>query len=110
MPTAVDALRACERVGVNVPAAFERFQPACADALGQGPDFDVAAWLSALAGSLTIAELAARSDLSRYAVGRHLRGVTRPKLDDFIALVEAISGRSEILSHPAADASRSQHG
>jgi DNA-binding phage protein len=92
-PTALDGLLACQRLGVDVPAAFERFQPACAKALGRAPNFDVAAWLSELAGSLAIAELAARSGLSRYAVGRHLRGTTRPKLDDFIALVEAISGR-----------------
>jgi transcriptional regulator with XRE-family HTH domain len=97
MPTAPDTLRACHRLGVNVLAAFERFQPACAKALGGGPQFDVAAWLSELAGSLAIAELAARSGLSRYAVGRNLRGTTKPKLDDFIALVEAISGRASDL-------------
>ncbi len=97
MPTAESTLRACGRLRVNVGAAFEAFQPACAEALGSGPDFDVAAWLSELAGSLSIAELAARSGLSRYAVGRYLRGVTRPKLDDFIALIEAISGRASDL-------------
>jgi transcriptional regulator with XRE-family HTH domain len=97
MPTAVNALRACQRLGVDVGTAFERFQPACAEALGRPPDFDVAGWLSELAGSVAIVELAARSGLSRYAVGRHLRGTTRPRLDDFIALVEAISGRASDL-------------
>lgn len=97
MPTAPVTLRACQRLGVNVIDAFERFQPACAKALGGGPDFDVAAWLSELAGSLAVAELAARSGLSRYAVGRNLRGTTKPKLDDFIALVEGISGRASDL-------------
>jgi DNA-binding phage protein len=81
----------------DVNAAFERFQPACAQALGNGPEYDVARWLSELAGSLAIAELAARCGLSRHAVGRHLRGATRPKLDAFIALVEAISGRASDL-------------
>jgi DNA-binding phage protein len=80
-----------------VVAAFERFQPACVKALGGAPHFDVAAWLSELAGSLALAELAARSGLSRHAVGRNLRGTTKPKLDDFIALVEAISGRASDL-------------
>ncbi|HTV21798.1 MAG TPA: DUF4423 domain-containing protein [Polyangiaceae bacterium] len=97
MPTAPDALRACRRLGVDVRAAFERFQPACAEAIGGKPDFDVAAWLCELSGSLAVAELAARSGLSRYAVGRNLRGTTTPKLDDFIALVEAISGRASDL-------------
>lgn len=97
MPTAPITLRACHRLGIKVSAAFERFQPACAKSLGRGPHFDVAAWLSELAGSLAVAELAARSGLSRYAVGRCLRGITQPKLDDFIALVEAISGRASDL-------------
>lgn len=92
-PTAVQALRACARLGVNVRLAFERFQPACASALGAGPDFDVASWLSELRGSLPVVELAKKSGLSRFAVGRQLRGATEPPLDDFIALVEAISGR-----------------
>jgi transcriptional regulator with XRE-family HTH domain len=92
-PTALDALRACKRLGVNIPVAFERFQPACAGVLGDGPEFEIAAWLRELAGSATLAELAVKSGLSRHAVGRHLRGTTRPKLDDFVALVEAISGR-----------------
>jgi len=93
LPTAASALDACARVGVNVRAAFERFQPACAKALGGGPDYDVARWLSELKGGLAIVELATRSGLSRHAVGRQLRGTTEPPLDDFIALVEAISGR-----------------
>jgi len=97
MPTAATTLRSCHRLRIKVIDAFERFQPACAKALGRGPDFDVAAWLSELAGSLAVAELAARSGLSRYAVGRSLRGTTQPKLDDFIALVEAISGRASDL-------------
>lgn len=93
MPTASQTLTACERLGVNVFGAFERFQPACAKALGSAPDFDIARWLSELKGGLASVELAARSGLSRHAVGRHLRGTTEPQLDDFISLVEAISGR-----------------
>lgn len=97
MPTAPATLGCCHRLGVDVSGAFERFQPACAKALGAAPHFDVAAWLSELAGSLALAELAARSGLSRHAVGRNLRGTTKPKLDDFISLVEAISGRASDL-------------
>jgi hypothetical protein len=93
MPTAAQALLACSRLGVDVVLAFERFQPACAKALGTDPDFGVARWLSELRGSLPIVELAEKSGLSRFAVGRQLRGATEPPLDDFIALVEAISGR-----------------
>jgi hypothetical protein len=91
MPTAREALAACDRLGVNVRAAFQGFQPACADTLST--DFEVARWLSEVKGGLSIVELAAKSGLSRHAVGRHLRGTTEPQLHDFIALVEAISGR-----------------
>lgn len=97
MPTAAQTLNACERVGVDVTTAFARFQPACAHALGKAPAFDIAAWLTQVAGSAQIRALAARSGLSRYAVARHLRGTTRPRLDDFLALVEAISGRASDL-------------
>ncbi len=93
MPTARSTLLACARLGVNVEQAFEHFQPACASALGRAPYFDLARWLSELSGSLAASELAARCTLSRHSVGRHLRGNTQPKLDDFLELVEAISGR-----------------
>lgn len=93
MPTAAQTLGVCRALRVNVHAAFERFQPACAGALGAEPGFDVASWLTELKGGLSSVELAARSGLSRHAVGRHLRGTSAPRLDDFLALVEAISGR-----------------
>ena len=97
MPTAAQTLRACLRVRIDVASAFERFQPACAAELGPGPEPDVSRWLSALAGSLPISALASRSGLSRYAVARCLRGATKPRLDDFLTLVEAISGRASDL-------------
>lgn len=34
-PTAEEALRACERVGIDVHAAFHRFHPVAAPALGE---------------------------------------------------------------------------
>jgi transcriptional regulator with XRE-family HTH domain len=96
-PTAAEALRACHRVGIDVGAAFARFQPACAPALGKAPHFQIARWLGELAGSLGVSELAARSGISRYAIARWLQGKTRPRLHDFLRLVEAISGRASDL-------------
>lgn len=97
MPTAKEVLRLCHRLKIDVAAAFTQFQPACANALGSAPPFRVEAWLSELAGSITLSDLAARSGVSRYALARWLRGKTQPRLHDFLALVEAISGRASDL-------------
>jgi hypothetical protein len=90
-------LAACHSLGVDVVQAFREFQPACGSAAGTDSPFDIAAWLSALAGSSRITEIAARSGLSRYAVARSLQGRTQPRLHDFLALTEAISGRASDL-------------
>jgi transcriptional regulator with XRE-family HTH domain len=97
MPTAKEALRVCHKLKIDVGAAFTQFQPACAQALGKAPPFRVEAWLSELAGSITLSDLAARSGVSRFALARWLRGKTQPRLPDFLALVEAISGRASDL-------------
>jgi transcriptional regulator with XRE-family HTH domain len=97
LPTAVEALRACQRMRVDVAGAFTTFQPACAQALGARPPFQVDAWLRELAGSLTARELAARSGVPRLTLTRWLQGKTRPRLHAFLALVEAISGRASDL-------------
>lgn len=97
LPTAVEALRACHRVGIDVQRAFAAFQPACAPALGVRPEFHVDAWLRELSGSLAARELAARSGVPRLTVARWLQGKTRPRLHDFLALVEAITGRASDL-------------
>jgi transcriptional regulator with XRE-family HTH domain len=65
--------------------------------LGSAPDFQVATWLGELAGSLSVSELSERSGISRYAIARWLQGKTRPRLHDFLRLVEAISGRASDL-------------
>jgi DNA-binding phage protein len=98
-PTAAETLRAARRLGRDVPGAFASFQPACAGALGQAPPYHVHAWLRELAGSTAVAELAARSGISRFAIARWFAGATKPRLPDFLALVEAISGRASDLVH-----------
>ncbi len=97
LPTAETALKACERVGVDVDAAFVAFQPACAAALRDGARFRVGRWLNELAGSTTVVELADRSGYSRFAVARWLQEKTQPRLHDFLTLLEAISGRASDL-------------
>lgn len=88
-PTAEEALRACERVGVDVPDAFTRFHPNAARALASG----LPAWLEALRGQIAVGEVAARTGRSRFAVSRWLTGQARPRLPDWLRLVDAMTGR-----------------
>lgn len=96
-PTAAEFLRAAEVVGVELEGAFTRFHAPSASALGDGDDAGVARWLETLRGQSSLQELAARSGLSRHALGRWLSGKTRPRLPDFLRLVDALTGRVEDL-------------
>jgi transcriptional regulator with XRE-family HTH domain len=90
-PTAQEALRACELSGIDVVEAFARFHRLALARERSG--FALAAWLGELKGSVTTSELAQRAGRSRQQVGRWLNGTTQPRLDDFLCLVEAITGR-----------------
>ncbi|MCB9679494.1 MAG: DUF4423 domain-containing protein [Alphaproteobacteria bacterium] len=92
-PTADAVLEAAGRVGIDVPAALARFHPTAAPAYGAGGPAGVAAWLDALRGQLSRAEVARSAGLSRFAVTRWLNGSTRPRLPDFLVLVDALTGR-----------------
>lgn len=92
-PTASGLLTACRRSKIDVAASFERFHPPTAAALGQGDDAGVAAWLSALRGGAAIGDIAERARLSRFQVSRFLAGETRPRVTEFLTLVEALTGR-----------------
>ncbi|MEZ4240152.1 MAG: hypothetical protein R3F59_29170 [Myxococcota bacterium] len=92
-PTFGETLRACGRVGIDVPAALERFHPPSAPAWDPAHPEDIAAWLRALQGQTSQALLAERSGLSRQQVGRLLSGRTRGRLPTVLALVEALTSR-----------------
>ncbi|MCA9570697.1 MAG: helix-turn-helix domain-containing protein, partial [Myxococcales bacterium] len=92
-PTADVLLAAAQTVGIDVRAALARFHPATAPAYGEGGPAGVASWLSALRGQLSSAEVARNAGLSRFAVTRWMNGSTRPRLPDFLLLVDAITGR-----------------
>jgi len=97
-PTAAEALRACARAGIDVRAALGRFHaapPPAASADGRG-ELDAVAlsgWLSQLRGSTPLSELGRRCECSRFAVARWLSGQAQPRLPDFFALIDAITGR-----------------
>jgi transcriptional regulator with XRE-family HTH domain len=92
-PVAAEFLRACQLARIDVAGAFERFRPEEATALGEIDDDGVAAWLEALRGSTAINDLAERMEVSRYAISRWLKGTTRPRLPDFLKLVEVLTDR-----------------
>jgi transcriptional regulator with XRE-family HTH domain len=85
-PTAAEILRACRVVGVNVEAAFAAFPP------GTSPT-DLPRWLDGLRGDRPLASVARDLGRSRFAVARWLSGEAEPRLPDFLALVDLLTGR-----------------
>jgi transcriptional regulator with XRE-family HTH domain len=91
-PTALEALRAAQRAGIDVHAAFRRFAPDVPLQLS-GRELALDRWLLALRGAASVNEVASRCQCSRYSVSRWFRGLAKPRLPDFLRLVDAISGR-----------------
>ncbi|MGD8861100.1 MAG: DUF4423 domain-containing protein [Myxococcales bacterium] len=98
MPTAVQWLQACERLGVDVEGAFGRFHPATAPYIRDAEGFTPGRFLDALRGRTPVGLIAERAGLSRFAVSRWLRGQTRPRLHELLHMVEAITGRASDLA------------
>lgn len=92
-PDAVEVLRVCEAVGIDVQGALTRFQAQSAEVWSPGRP-GLATWLQALRGSTTVTDIAARTGASRHQVGRWLRGDAIPRLPDFLRLVDALTGRT----------------
>ena len=98
-PTAPEAIRACERVGRDVIAAFRDFHPEAARGLESLGAPELAVWMTRLKGATSIAELAQRTGRTRHQVGRWLSGASKPRLPDWLRLVEAMTGRvSDLLA------------
>jgi transcriptional regulator with XRE-family HTH domain len=91
-PTAEETLRVASIVGVDVPAALQRFS-ASSVLVQQSRRLALAPWLDALRGTTTVTELAQRLGGSRFSVARWLNGTSKPRLPDFFRLVDAITGR-----------------
>lgn len=91
-PTAETMLRAAELAGVDLKAAFARFDsrtPLTRNADG----WLLTAWLAGLRGRTPISEVAARADRSRFSVARWLNGQARPRVPDFFRLIDALTDR-----------------
>lgn len=95
-PTAQRFFRVCERMGVdpdNLVQSFLRQRPKWLDAAPLTSAQGVVAFLNALRGKNSIAELAKHAGYSRTRVSRWLSGSAEPKLPEFLGLVEACSRR-----------------
>ncbi len=95
-PVTDDFLRAVGRVDPGVATLFPRFFGRSGP---DGPSAEppsaarVAAFLRELRGKTPIGVLAERTGYSRYRIGRWLKGSSRPRLPEFLSLVEASSRR-----------------
>lgn len=92
-PTLGEFFRAAMRVGVDVPAALERFHAASAPAWSPDDPHRIAEWLSAMRGGSSQMALAEQAGLSRQQVGRLLSGRSKGHLPEGLALVDAMTGR-----------------
>ncbi|HEX7671806.1 MAG TPA: DUF4423 domain-containing protein [Polyangiaceae bacterium] len=91
-PTAEEVLRLARLLGADVPAAFTRFHVTpLRDKAGR--TYDLAEWLDAVRGTIPAADLARRAGVSRFAMGRWLRGDAHPRLPDFFRVLDAATGR-----------------
>lgn len=94
-PTAERVLAMCDRLGIDVLWVLNDFAPECgcklegmaASALSLGP------WLDALRGEAPVNDVARACGFSRHQLGRWFRGAARPRLPEFLLLVQVCSGR-----------------
>lgn len=102
-PTAATTLWAASRVGIDVCQAFIGFygvEPSWLSNLDPHSPAAVATLLNDLRGDTSILELSERTERSRYAVSRWLKGQTEPRLPDFLRMLEACSQRVlDFVSH-----------
>jgi transcriptional regulator with XRE-family HTH domain len=97
-PTADEFLRVCALLRIDVDAAFRRFHPATASQLRAAGELRLDRWLDALRGRVPLQVVADRSGFSRFAVSRWLKGRTRPRLPEFMRLVDALTDRASDLA------------
>jgi hypothetical protein len=99
-------MQVARKTGIDLDEALRRFCRAAPTWLGDvdlaSPD-GVARFLSEIRGKTQVGTLAERSGHSRFAVSRWLRGHAEPRLPEFLAVVDAASGRVAELAAVLAD-------
>lgn len=92
-PTAEEALRIAERAGVDVARVFAEFDQNVRLTTSSDGTYDVGAWLQTLCTGKPIASLAKELGCSRSSVSRWLSGDAKPRLPDFLRLIDVATGR-----------------
>ncbi|MEL6344707.1 MAG: DUF4423 domain-containing protein [Myxococcota bacterium] len=93
-PPATTFFRTCRRLDVPVAEGLSAFLADAPPWLGALESVDgVAALIVSLRGARTTVEFAARSGVSRHALGRWQRGQAEPRLPDLLRLVAYGTGR-----------------
>jgi transcriptional regulator with XRE-family HTH domain len=92
-PTAEEALRVAVRAGVAVEQVFTEFDQNVPLVVRTDGSFDVSTWLQRLCAGKRIATIAYELGSSRSSVSRWLSGDAKPRLPDFLRLVDAATGR-----------------
>lgn len=93
-PTAEESLRVAERAGVSVEKVFAEFDRNLPLVKRADCGYDVGAWLAKLCAGKRIASLAKELGCSRSSVSRWLSGDTKPRLPDFLRLIDVATGRA----------------
>jgi len=95
-PTAADALALVDKFGTDVRAAIRRFygkDPSWMTSADPLSSEGVAAFLDDLRGQSSIADIARRANVSRFAAARWLSGDASPRLPAFLCMIQACSRR-----------------
>ena len=102
-PDSVEWFRVCDRVGVDAVAAMRRFHAPAQTAVSKDA---VGPWLQELRGRTSIADLSSRSGCSPTQLRRWLGGRARPKVFQFLMVVDALTGRAPDLVAEIVDIDR----
>ena len=89
-PTIAKVLHAMTRVGIDVTASFEAFHADSAPAFKVG----LPKWFRTLKGRTSQGDIAQSAGYSRHQVRRWLSGEAEPRLPQFLALINALTGRA----------------
>lgn len=92
-PTAEETLRVAARAGIDVEAAFGQFDPKVPLHRQTTDTFELADWLRRSCATKRVTSLALEMDAARSSVSRWLAGKAKPRLPEFLALVQAATGR-----------------
>jgi transcriptional regulator with XRE-family HTH domain len=95
-PTAAGTLQAAARTGIDVRSRLDVFFQVPRPWLSQvkpSSRAGIVALLNDLRGNVAIVDLAREAGFSRFSVSRWLKGISEPRLPDFLRLVEAASLR-----------------